>query len=227
MFDTFFTEKKDRFNGAIVPLKVSVSEILVEDKKILAKRVIYRVQSMSMINGGEEVRQKQEIRPLYRLPHVTSIPFVFQGVGLGIAESFLDAMIEQITPRETMGIKLATLTTMQLNIAEVAAEVDCARLLVERDTSGAMQAMRDGRSLTMMEKARNRRDHAYVARLCKSAVDRLHGLTAANGLFDDNFAQRKFRDMHAVSAHISAWWDISGPTYGEVALGLEPTSPFI
>src|SRR5262245_28188180 len=38
--------------------------------------------------------------------------------------------------------------------AEAAAEIDCARLLMERDLSEAMAAMRAGRDLTLDERAR-------------------------------------------------------------------------
>ena len=187
----------------------------------------HRVVSSPLVNGGEAARGKGETRPLYRLGHVSAVPIVFNSVALGIAESLLDAIRVQIAGRESHGAKLATLPTMQINIADSAAEIDCARLLLMRDSAGAMAAMRQGRSLTLDERARNRRDNAYIGRLCKSAVDRLHGMAGSSAILDGHVAQRKFRDLHAAVSHISMSWDIAGTTFGEVAYGLDPTSPLI
>ena len=187
----------------------------------------HRIFPLPLLNGGESVRGFGETRPLYRLPHVTTIPFFFNAVGLGIAESMLDVVIEQIRQRETMGVRLATVKTLQTAIADVAAELDCARLLIMRDTSSAMGAMRDGRALTIQEKARNRRDQAYADRLCKSAAGKLHGLAGAGAIFHGHAIERKFRDVHAVVNHVIQSWEIAGTTYGEMAFGLEPETQFI
>ncbi len=91
----------------------------------------------------------------------------------------------------------------------------------------AMAAMREPRPLTMAEKARNRRDQTYAARLCTRAVDRLFGAAASKGIFDDNVVQRKFRDLRAANVHIAVNWDLAGTTYGRVSLGLDPITPLI
>ena len=187
----------------------------------------HRVLPMPAANGGAIARGNTETRPLYRLGHVSAVPFVFAGVALGIAESLLTIMTNQISGRQSMGQNLAEFQSMQLHIAEVSAEVDCARLLIMRDTSDTMVAMRNGRPLTIMERGRNRRDMAYAGRLCKSAVDRLHDMAGASGIFDSHAAQRKFRDLQAVVKHIGLSWDLAGTSCGEIMFGLEPSSPLI
>ena len=179
------------------------------------------------MNGGSVARGNTEVRPLYRLGHVATVPFVFAGVALGIAESLLTIITEQISGRQSMGQNLAELQSMQLHIAESSAEIDCARLLMMRDTSEAMEAMRANRPLTMLERGRNRRDMAYSGRLCKSAVDRLHDMAGASGIFDGHAAQRKFRDLQAAVRHIALSWDLAGTSCGEILFGLEPSSPLI
>ena len=52
-------------------------------------------------------------------------------------------------------------------------------------------------------------------------IKRLFAAAGAKGLFDSHFAQRKFRDMRAVSTHISQNWDRSGTVYGAAAFGLD------
>ncbi|MEK9660687.1 MAG: ATP-binding cassette domain-containing protein [Alphaproteobacteria bacterium] len=187
----------------------------------------HRVLSLQMANGGAEARGSSESRPLYRLGHVSAVPFVFVSVALGIAESLLAIMTEQIANRNSMGRNLAELQSMQLHIAECAVEVDCARLLMTRDTAEAMAAMRENRPLTMLKRVRNRRDMAYAARLCKSAGNRLHDMAGASGIFDNNITQQKFRDLQAATRHIGLSWDIAGTNCGEVMFGRDPSSPFV
>lgn len=195
---------------------VAVRETVVPD---------HRVLSLAKVNGGAEARGNAETRPLYRLGHVASVPFAMSAVALGIAESLLEIMTAQIAGREAMGQRLAALQSMQLSISEAAAEIDCARLLMARDTAEAMAAMRDGRPMTILERARNRRDMTYMARLCKSATNRLSDMAGASGVFDGHPAQRKFRDLQTAVRHIALSWEIAATTCGEVMFGLEPNSP--
>jgi alkylation response protein AidB-like acyl-CoA dehydrogenase len=187
----------------------------------------HRVLSFPEAKGGAEARGNQESRALYRLGHVSSVPFVFAAVALGVTESLLSIMTEQISNRQAMGQNLRELQSMQLHIAESAAELDCARLLMMRDTSEAMAAMRERRPLTMLERGRNRRDMAYLGQLCKSAGNRLHEMAGASGIFDSHITQRKYRDLQAATRHITLSWDIAGTTYGEIRYGLEPSSPLV
>jgi 3-hydroxy-9,10-secoandrosta-1,3,5(10)-triene-9,17-dione monooxygenase len=200
-------------------------------KNIVVKGAVvpdHRVFALPAANEGVSGPRLAEIPPLYRLPHVSTVPFMFEATALGSVESLYDMMADQIAKRSgTAGVKLAEVQSMQLHFAEAAAEIDCARLLLTRDLREAMAAMREGRTLTIKEKARNRRDQAYVSRLCRSAADELFAVAGSRGMFDDSVAQRKFRDVCAVSTHISAAWDIAGATFGRVAFGLDPASIFI
>ena len=129
--------------------------------------------------------------------------------------------------RASRGVAIGSYQSLQLHIAESAAEIDSARLLMMRDTRSAMDAMRAGREMSLAERARARRDHAYIVRLCRQAVDRLFTAVGGQGIFLDNVAQRKFRDIHAMSGHLALNWDIAGTTYGRVTLGLDPETRLI
>jgi alkylation response protein AidB-like acyl-CoA dehydrogenase len=185
----------------------------------------HRMLTLPEANGGAEARQRTggdaETRPLYRLPHLPTVPFLFTATGLGIAESLLGQSIDHIAGAQSQGKRIAEYPTMQMHIAEAAAEIDAARLVVMRDCASSMAAMGEHKPLTVMERAGNRRGHAYASRLCQGAVDRLFAAAGAKGLFDSHFAQRKFRDMRAVSTHISQNWDRSGTVYGAAAFGLD------
>ncbi len=187
----------------------------------------HRILPLAVACEGWEARGRADVPPLFRLPHVTTIPFVFPATALGIAEGMLDEFIDGMKARTSFGARVAEYATLQMHVAEAAAEIDCARLLIMRDTAEAMAAMEQGRSLSLAEKARNRRDMAYAAKLCRLAVDRLFGASGAHGIFSENAAQRKFRDVRVVANHIATNWDVAGTTYGRVAFGLDPATPLI
>lgn len=188
----------------------------------------YRTLPLRKVGGGAAGGGRADVPPLYRLPHFPTVPFLFLSTGLGAAESLLEVTIADIGQRTSrLGVKIADMQSIQLRIAESAAEIDCARMIIMRDTAEAMVAMREGRAMEMPDRARNRRDQAYAGKLCRRAVDRMFETLGAHGLFSDNVSQRKFRDICAVNGHISGNWDMAGTAFGRVALGLDPDTIFI
>ena len=91
-----------------------------------------------------------DVPPLYRLPHVCTIPFHFCATALGDRG---EACWKTSSPKSGSGTRfgapVAEYATMQMRVAAASVELDCARMLIERDTREAMEAMREGRSLTL------------------------------------------------------------------------------
>lgn len=187
----------------------------------------HRVMPMHLTNEGAGAPGWQDLAPLYRIPRSAAVPFILAAPSLGVAEGMLALHLEQFGNYDVRNNRVAGLPTMQMHVAEAAAEIDCARLLMLRDTSEFMTAARAGRAVTMAERARGRRDQAYMVALCRRAVDRLFTAAGGGGIFRDNEMQRKFRDIHALAGHMALNWDIAGTTYGRVAFGLDPATPLI
>ena len=187
----------------------------------------YRMIPLRLSSGGWEARGRPDVPPLYRLPHVVTIPFHFCATALGTVEGLLDDVISEIGERYSFGAPVAEYATMQLRVASASAGIDCARMLIERDTRETMAAMREGRSLTLAERARNRRDMAYAAQLCQRAAEDLFEAGGARSVYSSSVFQRKFRDVRVAANHIILKWDVAGTTWGRVAFGLDPASPFI
>jgi 3-hydroxy-9,10-secoandrosta-1,3,5(10)-triene-9,17-dione monooxygenase len=114
---------------------------------------------------------------------------------------------------------------VQLRVSRAGAMVDAARLMIRQDCLDAEQIAREGRVPTVDEKLRFKRNVAYAMDLCTDAVDSLHALAGANGIYDRYPIQRLFRDQHALSAHIGFSWDAQGGPWALVALGGEFSSP--
>ena len=79
------------------------------------------------------------------------------------------------------------------------AMVDAARLVIRADCLEAERIARAGRVPTIEEKLRFKRNVAYAMELCTEAVDTLHALAGANGIYDRYPIQRLFRDQHALA----------------------------
>ena len=187
----------------------------------------HRMQPIAPLNTGDGPGARVNSAPIFRLPRISTVPFSLVAPALGVLDAMIDAFVERTGARATRGVRHAELTTVQLRLAEAAAERDCARLLLSRATQETMATMRSVGKLSLEQRARNRRDMAYIAVLLTHAADRIYTVTGASGLFDGNAMKRMFQDIRAVAAHHITAWDIAGPTYGQVALGVEPTNPLV
>ena len=159
---------------------------------------------------------------IYATPYLTVPPSVLSAVVVGAAQGALDEYIQFTMDRQQRGNPVAERESMQLRIAESSAEVDIAAMLLLRLAETASTAMRQPRELTVLERARMRRDTAYACTLSKRCVERLFEASGAHGLYLQESFQRYYRDVKAGSNHIAIGWDRCGATYGRVALGLEP-----
>src|SRR5262249_31600265 len=113
----------------------------------------------------------------------------------------------------------------QLRVARAGAMVDLARLSIRADCFEAERIAREGGVPTIEDKLRYKRNVAYAMELCTDAVDDLHALAGANGIYDRYPMERLFRDQHALAAHIGFSWDAQGAPWGLVVLGGDYANP--
>ena len=69
------------------------------------------------------------------------------------------------------------------------------------------------------------RDRELAAKLAVEAVDSLHEMAGANGIYDHSPLQRVFRDQRSAAGHFSFSTDAQLPPWGLVAMGGEYSSP--
>ena len=164
----------------------------------------------SKFNGGA----------LYRLPRHATVPFSLAAPLIGIAERALQSFVQAL--RERSNERRVQEGAIHMRVARSAADIDAARALMLRDCREAMEIVRQGRELSLEERARNRRDIAYVASQCTRALDRLFAASGAGSIFLDREMQRLLRDIHAAGQHMALNWDVAGSNYGRVMSGLAP-----
>jgi 3-hydroxy-9,10-secoandrosta-1,3,5(10)-triene-9,17-dione monooxygenase len=159
---------------------------------------------------------------LYRLPAITSLLFVVEPVLTGITlgaiatyEKRMQTRVHAFTAHKDLDHSAS-----QMRLAEACASVDAAELITNRDIDEMTRSIESG-DLTIEQRARVRLDSAYVASLCKHAVDLLVDSAGANALRDGSELQRAFRDIHMLATHHFFEFDGAREIYGKARLALE------
>jgi alkylation response protein AidB-like acyl-CoA dehydrogenase len=170
--------------------------------------------------------------PHYRQSFLAVLPVAIVSPVLGMAEGAMADFLDMAKVRSTRGAvaggnrRMADLTTVQLRVAEAAASIDAAKLVMFRDLAQAFAMAERNEQISVDVRLRNRRDQAYCVRLLIQAVDALFLAAGGQGLFLDHPLQRSWRDAHAAASHISLNWDSTGSMFGQYLLGLEPQGQY-
>ena len=136
-------------------------------------------------------------------------------------------MIEWVKVRSTntSGAKMRDFQTVQLRIGMAGAKIDAARLMLRSDCLEAHATLKAGGSVPLETKLRYKRNAAAAVRLAVEAVDALHEMAGANGIYDHAPLQRMFRDVRSASGHIHFSTDMQMTQWGNVALDGAFSSP--
>jgi alkylation response protein AidB-like acyl-CoA dehydrogenase len=165
--------------------------------------------------------------PLYRIPFLACVPLCLTTPALGAAEGALHDYVEWAGSRTTRGAiagggnSVAQFAQVQGRVGEASACVDAAYLVVSRDTRDVEGKVARGETVDIPTRVRNRRGHAYCAKMSAQATSLLFEATGGAGLMLDAPIQRAWRDTHAIARHISLNWDGVGSMYGQHLLGVE------
>jgi alkylation response protein AidB-like acyl-CoA dehydrogenase len=162
----------------------------------------------------------------YRLSQISTKPFTLASVSVGVAGGVLEVFTKRMKERHSrLGDDMSKKQSIQLRIAESAAEYDAARKILLTNIQESLKILREKEDIPEEMHHRNRRDMAFCPRLAQASVDRLFYAAGAGGLDLNNNLQRQFRDVHAAGAQVFLNWDINGTVYGRSQLGLEPGGP--
>ena len=165
--------------------------------------------------------------PLYRIPISALGGHGIGGCMVGNARAALETAIDLVKSRSTSytGARMRDFQTVQLRISAAAAQIDAAALVLRNDCLETQRIYDAGGTLDIEARLRCKRNCAMAVKLCVEAVDSLHEMAGANGIYDRGPLQRMFRDAHAAAGHFSFSTDAQLPPWGLVALGGEFKSP--
>jgi len=168
----------------------------------------------------------------FRVPMLTVIPSCLASVAVGAAAGALDDYLEATGARVTRGAvagahqKMAEFPTIQLRVADAAASTDAAQEILLRDLRRVTDKTLAGDAVTVEDRILSRRGQSFAVSLALRAAEALNASTGGLGLNLSNPVQRAWRDVNAVSRHISMNWDAVGTMYGQMALGLTPRGQY-
>ena len=158
-------------------------------------------------------------RPSYRVPLRFLTGWDLAAPLVGIAQGAVDEFTARLRGTSGPG-RTADSVPLQLRLAEAAAEVDAARTIHRRAVGEMLERAAAGDTFTEMDRARSRRDKAFVARLCVQAVHRLFEAGGARAVVESEPLQRFHRDAHTASHHAALAWDAAAEAFGRQVLGL-------
>ncbi|MGK5627222.1 acyl-CoA dehydrogenase family protein [Streptomyces sp. URMC 123] len=132
----------------------------------------------------------------YRVPLLGAHAPVFVAPAWGAARAAYDTWAAEVTRHARGSGTTAVGTGVQLTLARAAAELDAARLLLDRATE-----VTDTGAMTGALAARNARDATMAAELVRAAVDRVFHAGGSRVQSQSHPVQRAWRDVHAATAH--------------------------
>lgn len=196
------------------------NNVVIENRFIPDHRILY----MKDLRGGPTPGSAANPGYLYQLPQRATFSFNLIGAAIGAARGAIETAIDQLITRNTVsGAKLAELSSVQYRIAEAESELAAAYALMARNRDEIIRDGKDGALPSIEDRARYRRDNAYCAKLCVQAVDRVYPIMGGRGIAAENAVNRAWRDVHAISHHISMSWDVQASSSGALSVGLPNT----
>ena len=121
---------------------------------------------------------------------------------------------------------MSEFVTIQMRVAEATASIDAAGLMIHRDIRDTLSIIESGKPADVNLRMRNRLTHSFATKLLVQAVDALFLAAGGSALGLQHPVQRFWRDIHAVSSHISLNWDLVSAMYGQHVFGLEPKGQY-
>ncbi|CAM5502456.1 acyl-CoA dehydrogenase family protein [Eoetvoesiella caeni] len=192
----------------------------------------YRKLTFGQASSNNPPGAQVNDNPIYRIPFLSAVPVCLVAPILGAAQGAIDEFMQIAGTHVTRGAvsggggKLREFFPVQSRLAESMALLDAARLLIYRDTAQVEQMAAAGHKIDVDTRIRNRRDHAFAARMARDAIDAVFANVGGNGLALDQSIQRFWRDGNAIAKHISLNWDAVSSMVGQQLLGLEPRGQY-
>jgi len=192
----------------------------------------YRKLTFAQASSNNPPGSLTNDNPVYRIPFLSAVPVCLVAPILGAAQGAIDEFMHIAGVRVTRGAvaggggKLREFFPVQSRVAEATALLDAARLLIYRDTAQVEQMAAAGHAIDVATRIRNRRDHAFAARMARDAINAVFDNVGGNGLALDQPIQRFWRDGNAIAKHISLNWDAVSSMVGQQMLGLEPKGQY-
>jgi alkylation response protein AidB-like acyl-CoA dehydrogenase len=203
-------------------MRSSGSNTLVADNVFVPE---HRVLPVSRLAQGEPATaHKDEL--IYHVPLFAMAAILLVGPLLGLGQAALEHVR---TAAATKGIAATTFTRQadstgfQMQLAEAATRIDCARLLAHRAANDIEQHANAETELDKVVRGRIRADAAHAAQLVVSAVNTLCDAHGSGGFAASSSLRRIWQDVNVGARHALLLPAVGNEVYGKLLLGIENT----
>ncbi len=160
--------------------------------------------------------------PLYDIPLLTLYGIGFSGVGLGLARASLDAFMTLANSKTGRGGRgmLRDNSVIQSEVAKATGGLNSARAFLREMLEEIWDAVNRGRA-TLDQRARLRLAITGALEQSVRVVDFAYTAAATSAIFNGSPFERRFRDMHTVTAQGQAHM-ANFESAGQALFGMEP-----
>jgi 3-hydroxy-9,10-secoandrosta-1,3,5(10)-triene-9,17-dione monooxygenase len=195
------------------------NDIIVKDVFVPEYRTLSFMDTGRCFGPGQQVNDAA----LYKLPFASvfscSIAVPILGMAQGAYDAYVDWTKERV--RASTGGKAADDSFNQIRIAESAAQLDAAALLIERNIAEELDCVARGEKISMALRIRVRRDQVNATAAGIASVDRLFESAGGRALRSGTPIQRFWRDAHAGRVHAINDPEKVRVMYGQFELGIK------
>ena len=192
---------------------VVAHNIFVPLNRAIDTRTLFRGASPHAINHATN---------LYRLSAEAMLSVSVATAVLGSAKFALRQFIERTRERRVIltGVRKAEHGPTQVRLAEAAAEIHSADLLIHDILAEFDRLTATGASFDNDHRVRAKWQAAYAAELCRRAVARMFSGSGAHAVYTPSALQAAFRNVNVGAQHASIDFDNSAEQYARARLGL-------
>jgi 3-hydroxy-9,10-secoandrosta-1,3,5(10)-triene-9,17-dione monooxygenase len=178
----------------------------------------HRTLDMAQVIAGEAPGTQANRNPLYRMPVFGFTNLALGSVVVGVAEAMIEEFTGFVAPRAARTPPPPALEALYARLAESAAEVKAAKLLIMDAATFNTNKLISGGYLDPEDGTRGMHQNSYACMLARRAASRLFEASGAHGIYLSSIMQRAFRDIYAGTVHAGLNWDRAALQYGQMAV---------
>jgi 3-hydroxy-9,10-secoandrosta-1,3,5(10)-triene-9,17-dione monooxygenase len=222
-------------HGPLVHVVVPRHEIEVDDtwhvmglrgtgsKDVVARGILvpaHRAIDTRIMFRGESPHSKNHATSVYRLSAEAILSVSVATAVLGSAKFALEQFVNRTRERKVIltGASKAEHGPTQVRLAEAAAEIESAELLLQETFAEFDQLMGSADPAGTEGRVRAKWHAAYAAELCRRAVVRMFTGSGAHAVYDPSALQAAFRNINVGAQHASIDFDSSAEQYARFRL---------
>ena len=164
----------------------------------------------------------RETGALYRFNVWSLLALGVAAVPLGVARRALEELLALAVEKVPTGSRrtASERAVVQRQVAEAEAAISSSRSFFFESANAAWETASRGDELSMVERARLRLAATNAAHRCAAAVDLLYHAGGGSSVYEDNYLQKAFRDVHVITQHLVVA-ERQLELLGRIRLGLE------